>query len=678
MGRSFLSVASRAVRTALVGLLGAGFVPLHTGFAQAQSILQNKLIYKAKVDECFYGIGDPKNTPANFQSPCPNGAVSKVNGAYVWGMTESSVSASESYIWFGTVNDYLCQVIQTLFVATNTTPLPFKTPSYVCEFNKSQFPNPGPSAGNFDWRLPQIYRYNLKTPATPPVLATKSNGMLTSGMETHLSQTQGIRSAGSTDKIVFLGGPSGQAGLPYDGSNGPALFANSITLFAFTPAGTPKGSKRLPYTDIRKWVFANGHLYAGVQFPNGTGGVLHWVGTPNAPFSCPQGNLNCDSGFEIVGKTDAEVANLTTLNGRLYATTWGGFNGPFSRKLPLDPSYCPYTTGAIAGSNCLSGLWVSPAFHSTSNGTALSPADSENWKETWHVGQYEPDFATAFSIVGGAVEAYKGQIYWGTMQVPMTGYITHCLLDASIDPKACSLNDATPAGALAALILTVRPTAVFRNNGSVSQPVTESLYGAAKLPKYTATGATSGAWGLADNKMGGVAPTFGPIGFGNPFNAYSWSSAVYQNRFYIGTFDWSYVAYDGLSALASVLGFDPNSGPLSSTNLQTLLNNYPTTLPTSDDLWKWSETSAFIQALKQQNTSLAFGADLWRFDSATVAAKAESINGLGNPLNYGIRSMVSDTARLWPGTANPMNLKTTPGQPNGGWEFRALTGQPVF
>jgi hypothetical protein len=157
-------------------------------------------------------------------------------------------------------------------------------------------------------------------------------------------------------------------------------------LFAFTPAGMPRGSQRLCYIDIWKWVFVNGYFYAGVQFPNGIGGVLYWVGTPNAPFFCLQGNLNCDSGFEVVGKMDLEVANLAMMNGRFYATIWGGFNGPFSRKLPFDPLYCPYTTGAIAGSNCLSGFWVSPAFHSTGNGTALSPADSENWKETWHIG----------------------------------------------------------------------------------------------------------------------------------------------------------------------------------------------------------------------------------------------------------------------------------------------------
>jgi hypothetical protein len=41
-----------------------------------------------------------------------------------------------------------------------------------------------------------------------------------------------------------------------------------------------------------------------------------------------------------------------------------------------------------------------------------------------------------------------------------------------------------------------------------------------------------------------------------------------------------------------------------------------------------------------------------------------SINGLGNNLNYGIRTLVSDDTGLYVGTANPINLA-----PLGGWEL---------
>jgi len=654
---------NRAMRMLLVMLLGVGFVIAKIDAPRAQSILPgNKLIYKAPIDECFYGVGNPNNTPAGFQSPCPSGSTAKVDGAYIWGMTES-VGSSGKYIWFGTVDNYLCQVIQTLFAATGTTPPTsgLQTPSYVCEFNQSQSPNPGPAAGNFDWRQPQIYHYNLNSPASPPVLAT-----LTTGMANDLSHTQGLRSAGSSDKIVFLAGPSGAANPSF--APGPALFPGSITLFAFTPSGTPIGSTTISkYTDIRKWVFVNGNLYTGVQnASDATGRVLLWVGTTTNPFTCPVGTSNCYNGFQEVGYLDAEAANLTTMNGRIYATTWGGFNGPAARTPNKCPSLQPFP--GATNQQCQTGLWVSPPL-------PLTP--TSNWTEIWDVSQYEPDPATAFSIVGGAVEAYNGQIYWGTMQVPMTGYITHCLIEGPADPKGCPSNSIKPANALASLILTVRPTSVFRSNGSATQPTTELLYGAAQLPLYNVGSQT---WTLVNNKMG-VSPTYGPIGFGNPFNAYTWSAAVYQNRLYLGTFDWSYLAYDAFSALVSTMaGLDPNNGPLSTTNVQSVLNNLP-----SDPWWSWSQTTSFIQALKNKNPGLAFGADLWRFDSPNGPAKAESNNGLGNYLNYGIRSMVADPnqSQLWVGTANPMNLKTTPGQPpglpyGGGWEFRALTGAPVF
>jgi hypothetical protein len=63
---------------------------------------------------------------------------------------------------------------------------------------------------------------------------------------------------------------------------------------------------------------------------------------------------------------------------------------------------------------------------------------------------------------------------------------------------------------------------------------------------------------------------------------------------------------------------------------------------------------------------------LWRFDSPTVAAKAESLTGLSNYLSYGIRNMVADKCNLYVGMAGAMQLRTS-GTPQGGLEFRVLT-----
>ena len=67
------------------------------------------------------------------------------------------------------------------------------------------------------------------------------------------------------------------------------------------------------------------------------------------------------------------------------------------------------------------------------------------------------------------------------------------------------------------------------------------------------------------------------------------------------------------------------------------------------------------------------GADLWRFDSHDAPAVNEDYKGLGDRLNYGIRSMIAldDQSGLILGMANPFNLK-----PGGGWELRRLSEPP--
>jgi hypothetical protein len=66
-----------------------------------------------------------------------------------------------------------------------------------------------------------------------------------------------------------------------------------------------------------------------------------------------------------------------------------------------------------------------------------------------------------------------------------------------------------------------------------------------------------------------------------------------------------------------------------------------------------------------------FGADLWSFDSSDGPAVAEDINGLGNPLSYGIRTLIAseDGTKLYAGMANSNNLAE-----KGGWELRELSG----
>jgi hypothetical protein len=201
--------------------------------------------------------------------------------------------------------------------------------------------------------------------------------------------------------------------------------------------------------------------------------------------------------------------------------------------------------------------------------------------------------------------------------VPLSGVIAHY--------TACPGAPKQALDAVTAIVGTTRPIPIFRSDANPDPAKTRTalLYGATDIPVYDCK--TNG-WTIAPNASH-QKPLYGPAGFGNPFNTYSWAGTV-------------------LPQIAAALGV---------------------TIPSGIDI------TQLLEQLTPAGAPLAFGADLWRFDGANVPAQAESVDGLGNSLNYGIRTMVADSHHLYVGTANPMNLKTAPGQPAGGWELRMLT-----
>lgn len=104
--------------------------------------------------------------------------------------------------------------------------------------------------------------------------------------------------------------------------------------------------------------------------------------------------------------------------------------------------------------------------------------------------------------------------------------------------------------------------------------------------------------------------------------------AIYRDSLYVGSMDWSYLLFGTLGM--EYAGFD-----------FSVLNKIG------------------IQGPR-------FGADLYRFRNTASAAEVVSLDGMGNCMNYGVRTMVSDEY-LYLGTANPMNL-----HPEGGWELIRL------
>ena len=364
---------------------------------------------------------------------------------------------------------------------------------------------------------------------------------------------------------------------------GPAI-TGGLNVFVFNVNGSYVGSENLPgYSNIRKWVSVQGQLYTGVRAGNG-GQILRYTGSSAAdPFQ-----------YEVVGTLTSEPAEFAEHKGRLFVSTW-----------------------PAAG---LASVWMSPL---VGRDNKLTTADAAKWQSVWNAGQYEPDPVTAATYGGGALASFNGKLIWGTMHVPMTAALAHA---AKYGPSADTQ------GQLATVLGTHRAISMFslelRPGGL--KPRVALLYGSKMLPVYDGT-----AWTMQPNTMGGAEPLYGPAGFGNTFNNYTWTMSVFGGSLYVGTMDWSYLLSEGLASAFPELGL-PQGTQLS------LIGNQ-------------------------------FGADLWRFGPKGGPAVAESVDGVGNYANYGIRTMVSDDA-LYLGTANPMNLMTNPSdnKPEGGWELLRL------
>lgn len=610
----------------LIGLSAGVCVAALASFAatpaSAQSILQNKLLAKAQPDECFVGLASAQNLPLSA-NPCTTaGSMKKVDQAYAWGMTKLDGSKK---VWFGTAANVECLVLQLYLGLAQ----PMQTPSYACEFSQSQFAKnyfaalgqPVPANFPGDWRPPKLYYYDYSAAGQLVDVGVRMDAL----SQRLLNSTVGIRSAGSSTAagVIFFAGPS--------------LSGGAINVFAFKDSGEFIAAKAMTeYNDIRQWISAGSTLYTGAR--NTTGGygtVLKWVGdaTPANVFN-----------FQTVGVTDAEVAYFTATTGanaRLYVTTWGGINvtglGSTGQERPLS------TAQAVDGVSLpLSGVWTSPVL--AADGSL--PQSVAPWTKIWDVSSYETDPKVAVTLFGGAITTLNNQVVWGLMQVPFTG--------VEVVMRACPGAIASSTDALKAIAYTTRPIPIFSANGAgATPPATSSLlYGSNYLYSSRCVAGAGGntlEWTQTANASGQQA-LLGAAGFGNPFNTYTWSAAVYKQKAYFGTFDWSYLVADGLPNIAAALGV---------------------TLPDN------------AAALLQQYMGVGqpyFGADIWRFDSVNAPAVAETNNGLGNYLNYGVRTMYGGSDYLFAGTANPMNLKTGgtsafgSSGPAGGWELRQLTG----
>ena len=579
--------------TVVLGLLPAAGPAVAVQPPPGPAALERLLLAKATPDECFVEIGAPY--PAG--PPCATGQP-KVNQAYVWGLAKAGDA-----LWFGTGPNVHCLVSGAFL----RMPAPHRNDDWVCEFGQSQLAQRNPSLPGVlgDWRPPHVFVYDLAARALTERTADIQQASTVDARR--LATTVGIRSAGAHGGVALLGGPGLQGG---------------VNLFAFdTVTGGYLGSANLAgYNNIRKFLVADGALYAGVGVTGGAGGrVLRWSGTPAAPFE-----------FAEVGNLPSQAAELVVHQGRVFVSTWPAGAAPAAA-----PAGRAAALAAAPPDPTIAGLWMSPPLAAGEPG--LTPADAGAWRQVWSAAQYEPDPLIARTYGGGALASYGGQLYWGTMHVPLLATVAHLT----------TYPPADQAGALAAVAGTQRAIAVFRGRDLAGPtPRIELLYGRAALPAFSPPGnGTPGAWRLAPT---GYEPRFGDSGFGNPFNNYTWTMGVAGGSLYVGTMDWSYLAAKQVPVVLGQLGVRADVTALGRTWRPELL------------------------------TPRFFGADLWAFPRAGKPAAAVSTAGVGNYLNYGIRTMIPAGPTLYLGMANPMNLRTDPTDraPEGGWELIQLSGRP--
>lgn len=473
------------------------------------------------------------------------------------------LTQSRGRLWGGSGPNVVCLVSGTI-LGTGT---PVENNSWVCEYGDGPYVPPA-SDGTGDWRPAEIFSYDVVTDQFR--IHTPDDPLL--------DQTLGMRAAGANARIVYVGGPDLDEG---------------VNLFAFSAiTGRYLGSRHLPdFSNIRKFLLHDGVLYTAVGNEEGGGSVLRFDGDPTSP--------NFPFDYRVVGLLDGDGAELAVHEGRLFVSTWPNLAGAIGLPTP-------------------GGIWMSPPIPAGGLTEAhADPAAPEPWSKRFAYTDYDPDLIVGVATGLGALASFDGYLFFGPMHVPTIGLYAHQLVADSfgyeIDPQETLLNSS-------------RAIAIFRgrNFGTDDEEI-ELVYGSDFLPALNPLAPTP-TWQIAPNRMG-MAPLFGPSGFGNVFNNYTWGMAVYRGELYVATMDWSYVAAEMLADFGQ---------------------------PIPPDL------------IDPEN----FGADLWRFPSADEPAVLEDQNGFGNPLNYGGRVLLADESFMYIGSANPMNLRTDPSEASrGGWEL---------
>ncbi|MFF8955357.1 hypothetical protein [Streptomyces sp. NPDC014894] len=464
----------------------------------------------------------------------------------------------------------------------------FRTKNLVCEGSR------GPGAPLFgdnwgDWRSPRVYRVDADTERTEDITPTP-------GQAPGLRSMMGVRGQAYHRDVVLLAGPRLT----------PAGGASGLNVLAYEAStGRFLGEKLLPeYSNMRTGVVIGGELYVGARATGGAFGaggvVLKWTGGKTDPFR-----------FEVVAAgLPHEPAYIAGHDGRIVTANWSTFR----------PGQ------AVGGSP---EMYLSPALPARGG---LTNADSANWKPVFRLSDYEPDPVVAQAGMFGALTSWKGKLYFSTMYYPTYN---------TVNAWAYYGRPSTEIGRLNTYVNAERGLQLFEmtDPGKATQKVS-LLYGDRTVPVYDTA---AGTWKPQENKLR-QKPRFGPSGFGNRWNNYSWQMTVFEDQLYLGTGDFS--------------NFLPEHAELMKD---------PALFGLSD------VTAALLKPVVDSVSAVYAGSDTWRMTGPDSAAVPFNLDGYGNRLAHGVRFWVpfEEKGKLFTGSATFANLADRR-RASGGWDLTVL------
>jgi hypothetical protein len=388
------------------------------------------------------------------------------------------------------------------------------------------------------------------------------------------------------------------------------------------------------YNDQRRWLPYQGKLYVPVGKSNKLGGALlqytgNFANVPPPPVPGPSNNFNqipvCGTNSSIIPPTGGTLCFAFQ-----DVADFDGIAVESVLHTEVNPDTGLNDTRIVLGTwppPGMGSIYLSPSIPAGGFGTPTQNPAQYVWTKLWDYNlNYDPDPVVASTVGVGAMSDYNGVVYWGTMVYGMAGTLKWMSVYG---------QPTTQQATEIAWVNTFRTGTIFNatNLLSHSGPTVNGLYA---LPAYYVWDPVNLKWMLTPTNAQS-APLYGGPGFGNPYNNYIWTMSQFNGKLYVGTMDWGYMAADGYAAIAQGQG-----------------------QPIPD-----------ITKLIPPQT---YGADLYYFKDTSSAAVQESIGGLGNFLNYGVRGMIPSGTSMFIGTANPMNLATTsPTAPHGGWELIEAT-----